>query len=385
MKLTVPQEDLKDALDTVGHAVPHKSTLPILNCVLLSVDTGLHLSTTNLETSIHHEVANTDVEETGSIAVPYRLLADVVTRMPHEMVELSLGKTKLSLRCGRHKGSFVVQPADEFPIIPMGIPTEALNTTVAVNAEELRRAVEQTAFAAAKDGSRPTLQGVYLNISGNEGELQTTDGYRLSMRRLPIEAPAPPSEDAAMTSAIVPANAMSALVRIIVQQPACNVHIGLTENQAIFVLPGVVFVSQLIEGAFPDVRVIVPKSHTTQVQCDAVLLERAAKVASLFADPDNGIVTLDIAKNEHDDTWGITVSARSANVGDGTSTLPLTTMDGDALEINISGRYLLEALKTMGKGDATLLMTTPTQPIVVRPVGIEASVFTHVIMPMRPN
>jgi len=379
MKLTLPQEDLKAALDTVGYAMPRKSTLPILNCVLLSVDTGYRLSTTNLEVGIHCEMANVIVGETGSIAAPYRLLADVVERMPNEMVELSLGK-RLSLRCGRHEVSFVVQPADEFPSIPNSIPQDDTVAVFTAGSEELRRAIDQTAFAAAKDESRPTLQGIYVTTTGSEAELATTDGYRLSTRLLPVEGPIPVD-----ASAIIPADALGNLARIIAQQPACDVIVGLTGNQAIFMLPSVVFVSQLISGNFPDVHVIIPKNHTTQVQCDTAQLGRATKMAALFADPGSGIVTLNVAKNEQDDTWGITVSARSAGVGDGTTTIPVTTMDGDSIEINVSGRYLLDALKVMGKCDVSLLMTTPTQPILMRPVGIEHDVYQHIIMPMRPN
>ncbi|MGB9633198.1 MAG: DNA polymerase III subunit beta, partial [Chloroflexaceae bacterium] len=208
MKLTCLQENLKRGLATVSHAVAGKSTLPILANVLLATDGGrLKLAATNLEIGITHWIG-AQVQEEGAITVPARLLADVVGGLPNDRVTLTLDARTQTLRveCGRFVSNIKGADADDFPTIPSIADREA---TTSLPADVLRQAIEQVAFAAATDESRPVLVGVLVRLREQTMFMAAADGFRLATRQAPLaEVVSKPVEF------IVPARALLELARI---------------------------------------------------------------------------------------------------------------------------------------------------------------------------
>ena len=160
MKLSVMQENLARGLGVVSRAVSNRSTLPVLANVLLKTeDGGLRLTTTNLEIGLVYWVPG-KVEADGSTTVPARLLSDLVSSLPGgQRIDLETGSGEtLHVSAGPFQSHVKGIDADEFPSIqPTG---ERPTTRIAQNV--LKRALEETAFAAATDEARPILTGVLL-------------------------------------------------------------------------------------------------------------------------------------------------------------------------------------------------------------------------------
>ena len=184
MKVSCLQENLAKGLGIVGRAVSPRSTLPVLGNVLLATDAGrLKLSATNLEVGINCWIG-AKVEEDGAITVPARTLIDLVNALPPERVDMELivRTQTLNLRAGRSESNIKGIDAQEFPIVPVaegegGIPIEP---------DVLRTAIQQVAFAAATDESRPILTGVLAKFEDSHLTLAAADGFRLSVRTLPL-------------------------------------------------------------------------------------------------------------------------------------------------------------------------------------------------------
>jgi DNA polymerase-3 subunit beta len=120
MKVSCLQENLHKGLQTVGKAVANKTTLPVLNNILLQTDGGrLKLTATNLEVGITHWIG-CQVDEEGAITVPARLLIDFVSSLPNDRISMTLDeKTRtLNLKCARYEANIKGISAEEFPIIP---------------------------------------------------------------------------------------------------------------------------------------------------------------------------------------------------------------------------------------------------------------------------
>ena len=371
MKLTIEQEALVRGQNIVGRAVANRSTLPILTHMLLTAEDGkLRMSSTNLEQAVHAWIT-ADVQEDGSTTVPAKLFTDLVKQLPAGEIALSLSKNqRLSVKGGSHKASMSGLPADEF----LYVPTEIKEVLARLPAEKLRRAIQLSAFAAAQDESRPTLTGVHITLEKQRVTFAATDGYRLSMLHVAhetgVEEP---------VSAIIPKQSLLDLERIINLLPAdAVVSIGLEESaRAIFAIPNAaVLVSQLIEGSFPDLKTIIPTSHTTRVVVDIGVLSQAVRVASLFSD--NNIIQLELSDK------GIVASSRSVDTGDSTTTVD-AVVEGQDLTIAFSAKYMTEALSAIGAGEIAIVMTTAASPLALRLVGIESDMYTHVVMPMRPT
>ena len=369
MKLSVMQENLARGLSVVSRAVSNRSTLPVLANVLLKTeDAGLKLTATNLEIGITYWVPG-KIETDGATTVPAKLLTDLVNSLPAgDRVDLELqAGDVLHLRCGRFETHIKGIDADEFPAI--GAAGERPTTRIAQNI--LRRALAETAFAAASDEARPILTGVLARFEGDQLTLAAADNYRIAVKTIPILDAVPE------TSVVVPARALNELARILadVEDPVEVVLAG-GRNQILFHLDGIDLVSRLIDGQFPNYQQVVPQSHTTRAVLDREELLRAVRPAALIAHESANIVKLQVNTESEP---GITVSA-NAEVGDHVGQVE-AAVEGDGTTIAFNARYLADVLTNVTADQFALELNGPLSPGVFKPVGDDH--YIHVVMPVR--
>jgi DNA polymerase-3 subunit beta len=374
MKVSCLQENLAKGLGIVGRAVSPRSTLPVLGNVLLATDGGrLKLSATNLEVGITCWIGSR-VEEEGAVTVPSRTFIDLVNALPPEQVnmELVVRTQTLNLRAGRSEANVKGIDAQEFPIVPVPEGEGGIE----VEADVLRTAVEQVAFAAAADESRPILTGVLAKFEETRLTLAAADGFRLSVRTIPLPQSLPDP-----FSIIIPARALIELGRISGEQKdPIVITVTPTRNQVIFQLSDIVLVSQLIDGNFPDYRQIIPSEYTTHTVVDTTALLKACKAALIFARDTAHITRLHVKPGSELAPGHVVVSATSAETGDDVSELD-ASIEGGEVEVAFNVRYLIDVLSVIGTPQVALDTTTSSSPGVLRPIGdID---FTHVIMPMH--
>lgn len=368
MKLSVMQENLARGLGVVSRAVSNRSTLPVLANVLLKTeDGGLRLTTTNLEIGLVYWVPG-KIETDGSTTVPARLLADLVGSLPGgQRIDLETGAGEtLHVSAGPFQSHVKGIDADEFPSIqPTG---ERPTTRIAQNV--LKRALEQTAFAAASDEARPILTGVLCRFEGDTVTLAAADNYRIAVKTIPILDPV------SDTSVVVPARALNELIRVLGDTDApVEVVLAQSRNQILFHLEGIDLVSRLIDGQFPNYQAILPKAHTTSAVLDREELLRAVRPAALIAHESANIVKLQIGGEE----GGIVVSA-NAEIGDHVGRVE-AAVEGDGTTIAFNAKYLADVLTNVAADQFRLEFQGPLAPGVFRPVGDDR--YVHVVMPVR--
>ncbi|MFQ6016215.1 MAG: DNA polymerase III subunit beta [Anaerolineae bacterium] len=374
MKVSCLQENLAKGLSIVGRAVATRSTLPVLSNIMLATDQGrLKLSATNLEIGINCWIG-AKVEEEGATTVPARLLTDFVNSLPPERIdmELTVRTQSLNLKCARFEANIKGIDAEDFPLLP----TLKEDHKLGVEPEVMRQMISQVTLAAATDESRPILTGVRAEFQGETLTMAAADGFRLSVRSVPLLTP---REEP--INIIIPARALQELGRIIGdgEEP---VEITITENrnQVLFHLPNVDLISQLIEGTFPDYRQIMPKSHTTRTVVSTSDFLKAVRLASFFARDAANILHLQIEPGSELAPGRLIISATASEVGDNVGEID-ASIEGEAMEIAFNARYLIDVLSVVNAAQVVLETTTASSPGVVKPVGSEE--FIHVIMPMH--
>ncbi len=277
MKLSCLQENLAKGLNIVGRAVSTRSTLPVLGNVLLATDNGrLKLSATNLEIVITCWIG-AKVEEEGAITIPARTFNDLVGALPQDQVDLELNEQTqtLHIACQRTQANVKGIDAQEFPLVP----EPDRNNRIRVETDVFKQMINQVAFAAATDDTRPMLTGVSTTFEGSQIMMAATDGFRLSVRSAHI-----PGHVETANTVTIPARALAELARI-ASDDTNAVYISLPEgrNQIIFDMENVVLVSQLIDGNFPDYTPIIPKGHRTRTIMNTAEFRKACKTAEIFA------------------------------------------------------------------------------------------------------
>jgi DNA polymerase-3 subunit beta len=381
MKVSCLQEQFGKGLSIVGRAVSTKTTLPVLNNILIATDTSeeggrLKLAATNLEISITVWVPAQIMEE-GEITVPARLLTDFVSNLDSaNNVALGLDEQTLTLnvRSGRSEANIKGISAEDFPSLPN--VTNAANSAV-IEAGVLKEAVGQVSFAASTDETRPVLTGLFATFSGDKVTLAAADSFRLAVRTAPLAEPV-----ASNFNVLLPARAMVELTRVLSDEKA-PVEISVTGNKsvALFKTESVNFTSSLIEGNFPKYQDIIPKSYNTRTVVSTKELVRSVKTASYFArDSGGNIVRVSVSPGEDLTPGSMMLTANAAEVGDNRDEID-ATVDGAAAQIAFNAKYLADVLGVITTGQVAVELQSPANPGVIKPVGKDD--YVHVIMPMH--
>ncbi|HEY5486383.1 MAG TPA: DNA polymerase III subunit beta [Candidatus Limnocylindrales bacterium] len=369
MKLSVMQENLVRGLQVVSRAVSARSTLPVLNNVLLRTeDGGLKLTATNLEIGITYWVPG-KIEMAGAMTVPARLLTDIVNGLPaNERVDLEQqAQEMLHITAGRFETHVKGIDAEEFP----AIPSAGERPTTRIPQNVLRRALEEVTFAAATDEARPILTGVLARFEGNQLTLAAADNYRIAVKTIPV------LDAVEETSVVVPARSLHELSRVLADtDDPIDLVLSPSRNQILFHLEGIDLVSRLIDGQFPNYQQVIPKSYTTRATVDRDQLLKAVRLASLIASSSANIVKLHVGK---DAETGVTVSA-AADVGDNKSDVE-AQVEGDGTTIAFNARYLIDVLANVATDQFSIELNGPLSPGVFRPV--EDRQYVHVVMPVK--
>ncbi|HEY9089369.1 MAG TPA: DNA polymerase III subunit beta [Anaerolineaceae bacterium] len=373
MKASVSQQQLAHGLSTVSRAVSPRSTLPVLSNILLATDEGrLRLSATNLELGISCWIG-AQIQEEGSITIPARTLTDLVSTLPNDTVALSLNtRTQtLNVTCGGSTTDIKGIDAQEFP--PMPVPD--LEEGVDLNVTNFKEMIQQVVFAASDDDARPVLQGVMMTVSGSEVTMAATDGFRISVRRAALTSPA-----ARPMSAIIPARALAELARIASDgEESLKMIVPPGRGQVLFHMKDAELVSQLIEGNFPDYKVIIPRTFKTRTVISTPSLRNACRQAEIIARESNNVVRMSI-QPRGDMPGLVTITATSDEKGKSEVQVD-ANIEGPALVIAFNVKYLREVLEVVRTPSVALETNANNTPGLIRQVGEEA--FQHVIMPMH--
>ena len=373
MKLTITQAQLAQGLGIVLRAVSPRSTLPVLNNILIATDEGrLRLSATNLELGITCWIG-ANIEEEGSVTIPARIFSDLVNTLPGEKVSLSLTtRTQtLNIHCGTSNFDIKGIDAQDFP--PMPVPD--LSTGVELNIADFKEMIHQVSFAASSDEARPVLQGVLMEINDNEISLAATDGFRISVRTAELS-----SSQASPVKVIIPARSLSELARIATDgNQTVTMVVPPNRGQAIFHMKNAELVTQLIEGNFPDYRAIIPRSFKTRTIISTNEFLKACRQAEIIAREGNNVIRLNMVPQE--ETPGtVEFSTQSEEMGSGEVVVD-ANIEGPELLIAFNVRFLSEVLEVIGTPNTVLETNANNTPGLLSPVG--NGKFHHVIMPMH--
>ncbi|MCC7368793.1 MAG: DNA polymerase III subunit beta [Chloroflexi bacterium] len=368
MDLTLDQATLSRALRLIARVVPTRSTLPILQTVLLAAEAGrLRLTATDGELALATAVA-ANVTTLGRAAIPARLLGEYVAQLPTEPLRLALDESgrHLRARCGRFAATLAAANPEDFPVLPAADES----ATVDLDARRLRRAIDRVAFAAARDASRPVLTAVLFDFGPDGLTLAAADGFRLARARLPEAA-------GAGRQLLVPARAVAELGRLLAEAEVARLILTPDEHGAFLSVGETTLFARLIDGAFPDVERVIPRDARTRVTVDAVSFRQAVRVAGLFgSDGQVRPVVLEAGPER------LHLLSRGDEVGEAESELP-ATVEGDHQAVALNTRLLIDLLESTDGSRLELSWSSPQAPVLVREADAAGSDDVWVVMPLH--
>ena len=383
MKAKCLQENIKQALQITNRFTPGRTSLPIIQSTLIQAEGGmLHLVATNLEMTVLLSLS-AEVEEEGALAVPNKLLSDFINELPKDPVEMSQDRdnTRMKLRCGPAKANINSSRADLFPPTPE-VKTSSISIPLSV--EEFRRAVNRVAFCAASDNGRPVLTGVLLEV--NEQELVTVgaDGFRLGMQRTPLQEGT--AEAGTGTRVVVPARVLTEVQRIAnANGEQVEITIPLDEKHIRFRIGSqepsdtdIEVVSTLLADPYANYESLIPPEMENGAVFLRSDLQGAIRRATIFARDDYNTVRFNIRK--HRSGTRAVISSEAKDLGNNRAELEVEEPQGREINIAFNGKYMQEALGSLGCKKVRLETSRNTAPAKMTIPNEDD--YVHVMMPI---
>ncbi|MFN8632920.1 MAG: DNA polymerase III subunit beta [Chloroflexota bacterium] len=368
MEIVVDQSNLSRALRLACRALSTRAPLPILQNVLLAADGGsLTLAAADGEIGLVTTVP-ADVARSGRAAAPARLLAEYVAQLPSEPLRLVLdgqGK-RLRATCGRFEAGLSTANPDDFPVLPPADQSTALD----IDADQLRRAIERVAFAAARDDSRPILAAVLFELGERGLTLAAADGFRLARAVLAGVV-------GAERHLLVPARAVAELGRLLVDADSARLIVTPDGGGVHLVAGGTALFSRLVDGRFPDIERVIPREASTRVVVQTAGFRQAVRVAGLFGK--DGQVRPVVFEAR---PGGLRLLARGDETGEAEGEIA-ATVEGEPQSVALNSRLLVDLLDTIDGPQLELAWSSPQSPVVFREVGWGGSSDLVLTMPLH--
>lgn len=364
MQFTSTQAEMLRCLNMVEKAVATRDTQEILTGIYLECGDGkLTLRATDSEISME---AYTTVETLtpGSMVLKSKYFVPLIRRLPPGEVTFKQLKEQQMLEITAGSGSFRLQTmvGTDFPSLPTGNALPLLEMPCHLLAKMIR----QTAYATREDQGHSVFAGVLMEYKADELRLVATDTNRLCFNRQTL----PGGED---FNFIIPSRTCIELQRILPTDSESMVKLVLVGSQVLFQLDGVILVSRLLEGQYPDYSRVMPASTDTEIIVDCQELTSALERANLMNKQSSASVTFDIEE-------GILIlRTRDVELGESEESLSVK-QNGNAIRSAFQARFLLDMLKTVTTDKVRIGLSSGMNPGAIR--QLDSDDYIYVIMPV---
>jgi DNA polymerase-3 subunit beta len=364
MKIICSKENLLEGINIVQKAVSTKTTLPILEGILL--DAGDHLKLTGNDLEIGIEcLVDADIKRQGSIVLNSRMFGEIVRRLPDSEVLLEVKENNVVLiECEKSLFEIKGLAAAGFPALPIIEMEDGLK----ISQKLIKDMIKQTIFAVSVDENRPVLTGSLIEYKDESLTIVSIDGFRLALRKSGIDGG--PVE----RSVVVPGKTLNEISKIM-QSVDDDITIYTTKNQVLFDLGNCKVVSRLLEGEYLNYRGIIPQDFETKIRINTKDLLASFERASLIITAEERRYPVKL--NISDDIMVIT---SNTDVGAVREEIRLE-MDGNKVDIAFNPRYFIDALRVIDEEIVDIFFTSSIGPCTIRPV--EGDGFAYLILPIR--
>lgn len=365
MKITVPRQDLLDAVNKVKAVVSAKSALPILSHILMEASGNtLRLSGTDLKVSIECSI-ECNVKKEGSLTVSSQRIASILSELPDADINLDLGESNvISLECGKIHTKLYSMSPEEFPPIRRFEGIEPISLPQILLGNIFRK----TSYAISTDQARYNLTGLLVEIKDGRLIAVATDGRRMSMY-----AQEEGIADGIEVKVIIPGKLVHELERLLGSEGDVDVYVS--ENQAAFEFGSVRLVTALIEGTFPNYEMVIPQKHDKRATLDrAIFTEAMRRTRTMTNDKFNSVRFV-----LSDSTLKLTVV--TPEVGEYEEDLPVE-YGSEGLEIAFNPDFILDVLRQIESDGAVLELKDSMSPCIVKPSD-DKDHYVNVVMPIR--
>ena len=368
MKIVCYKDKIMKALNSVVKGVASKTTMPILEGILIqSNDNEIKLTTYDLEIGIEY-VMECNVIEQGSTVVNAIMFSEIIRKLPDTEIKIELNSNNLlEIECEGSLYKLATMNPDEFP----ELPKIEIENSIEIDQNLLKNMIRKTIFAVSTEESRPIFTGCLFEIENNKLSLVAVDGFRLALRTIFL------TKQSNNFRAVIPGKTLVELNKII-NDSYEPIKIGVSKNQALFEMDNCKIVTRILDGEFLNYKNVIPNNWETRIRVNKNNIqnsfERISLISSSSVEKEKKYpvkVQVDIGK--------ITILCTN-QTGDAKEELYVST-EGKNLEAGFNPKYFLDSLKAIDDEEIYIEFGSNISPCLIK--SVENNDYVYVILPIR--
>ncbi len=364
MKFVCTRDNLVKGVSIVARAVPSRTTMPILECILIDA-TGrdIVLMANDMELGIK-TVIEGSVLEHGRIAIDARFFFEIIRKLPDSDVTIESDNDYRTSIVSEYAHFHIVgKSADDFTEIPSVEKKDAL----LMSQFTLRDIVRQTIFSIADNENNPVMTGELFEVHGNRMRLVSLDGHRISIRNVELK------DNYGDYKVIVPGKAMQEISRILQGGVDDEVFIYISDNYILFEFDRTSVVSRLVEGEYFAIEHMITSSYETKVIVNKqVLTDCLDRSTLLIREGEKKPFIMDIK----DGNMRVLMNTYAGSMEESIQ----ITKEGRDIMIGFNPKFFLEALRVIDDEEVALYLMNPKAPCFIRD---DAENYNYMILPVN--
>ena len=364
MKITCSKAEFLKGVNTVIKAVPAKTTMNILTCILIDATGSYILLTANdMELGIETRIEGS-IEERGMIALDAKIFSDIMRKLPDNDVTIQTGAAmQATITCEKSKFTIVGKEGDEFS----SLPYVEKKDTVSISQFSLKEMIRQTIFSTLNSEGNKLMSGELMEVRENRLDMTALDGHRIAIRRMELK------NVCKNRRIIIPGKSLNEISKILNADAESMVEISTTPNHILFEFEGTRVVSRLIEGKYYDVDSMISSDYETRVVVNRQELIDSIERASLLV---NESEKKPIIMNFENQVLHLKIQSF---IGSMNEELEIR-QEGKPVKIGFNPRFMLDALRVIEEEEVTLYLINHRAPCFIRD---ESDSYLYLILPVN--
>ena len=366
MKIVCQKADLLKSVNIVMKAVPSKTTMPILECIMMDASRGeIKFTTNDMELGIETIVKGSILEK-GKIALDAKLFSEIIRKLPDNDVTISTDDNyQATITCEKSKFSISGKEGEDYPYLPF----VEKDNSICISQFTLREVIKQTIFSIAQNENNKMMTGELFEINDHVLKVVSLDGHRISIRKIELK------DSYEHKKVVVPGKTLIEISKILSGETEDMINIFFTKNHILFEMEDTIAVSRLIEGEYFHIEQMLSSDYETKVQINKrELLDCIDRAILLISDNDKKPLIIGI----DDMTMELKVNTQIGSMNEQI----IIHKEGKDILIGFNPRFMMDALRVIDDETINIYLVNPKAPCFIKD---DQETYTYLILPVNFN
>lgn len=366
MKLTCSKANLLKGVNIVSKAVPTRTSMAILECILIDASSDeIKLTANDMELGIETIIEGT-INERGIIALDAKIFSEIVRKLPDNEVTIETDSSfKTVITCEKSKFNIIGKSGEDFSYLP----AIEKNDKITISQFTLKEVIRQTIFSISDNDNNKIMTGELFEINDNELKVVSLDGHRISIRKIELKHSYPHKK------LIVPGKTLNEISKILTGGLDDDINIYYTNNHIVFEFDNTVVVSRLIEGEYFRIDQMLSPDYETKFKINKrELLNSIDRATLLVKEGDKKPIIMNVIDGN------IELKINSF-IGSMDETIDIEK-EGKDIMIGFNPKFFIDALRVIDEEEVTLYMVNPKAPCFIKD---DKESYIYLILPVNFN